>query len=192
MRVETVEITTVGEGEHARQVSRNLSAQEIDDKINEKIKAQLIQDRQNEFKLNPIYEQMQQVKETGGKADKNQPEVEKLKTPMEVGKEQDEKRLFLNEFRSCGLNKAKMHYWNFVETENVTPHVLRSNARPELSYCDKRCEELMALIEHMSKMLVSFNKENWDRLNKETHEIFTKTHAEMEEKLKAKSEQQQQ
>jgi short subunit dehydrogenase-like uncharacterized protein len=192
MRVETVEITTVGEGEHARQVSRNLSAQEIDDKINEKIKAQLIQDRQNEFKLNPIYEQMQQVKETGGKADKNQPEVEKLKTPMEVGKEQDDKRLFLNEFRSCGLNKAKMHYWNFVETENVTPHVLRSNARPELSYCDKRCEELMALIEHMSKMLVSFNKENWDRLNKETHEIFTKTHAEMEEKLKAKSEQQQQ
>ena len=192
MRVETVEITTIGEGEHARQVSRNLSAQEIEDKINEKIKAQLIQDRQNEFKLNPIYEQMQQVKETGGKADKNQPEVEKLKTPMEVGKEQDEKRLFLNEFRSCGLNKAKMHYWNFVETENVTPHVLRSNARPELSYCDKRCEELMALIEHMSKMLVSFNKENWDRLNKETHEIFTKTHAEMEEKLKAKSEQQQQ
>jgi short subunit dehydrogenase-like uncharacterized protein len=192
MRVETVEITTIGEGEHARQVSRNLSAQEIDDKINEKIKAQLIQDRQNEFKLNPIYEQMQQVKETGGKADKNQPEVEKLKTPMEVGKEQDDKRLFLNEFRSCGLNKAKMHYWNFVETENVTPHVLRSNARPELSYCDKRCEELMALIEHMSKMLVSFNKENWDRLNKETHEIFTKTHAEMEEKLKAKSEQQQQ
>jgi hypothetical protein len=192
MRVETVEITTVGEGEHARQVSRNLSAQEIDDKINEKIKAQLIQDRQNEFKLNPIYEQMQQVKETGGKADKNQPEVEKLKTPMEVGKEQDDKRLFLNEFRSCGLNKAKMHYWNFVETENVTPHVLRSNARPELSYCDKRCEELTALIEHMSKMLVSFNKENWDRLNKETHEIFTKTHAEMEEKLKAKSEQQQQ
>ena len=192
MRVETVEITTIGEGEHARQVSRNLSAQEIEDKINEKIKAQLIQDRQNEFKLNPIYEQMQQVKETGGKADKNQPEVEKLKTPMEVGKEQDDKRLFLNEFRSCGLNKAKMHYWNFVETENVTPHVLRSNARPELSYCDKRCEELMALIEHMSKMLVSFNKENWDRLNKETHEIFTKTHAEMEEKLKAKSEQQQQ
>ena len=192
MRLETVEITTIGEGEHARQVSRNLSAQEIEDKINEKIKAQLIQDRQNEFKLNPIYEQMQQVKETGGKADKNQPEVEKLKTPMEVGKEQDEKRLFLNEFRSCGLNKAKMHYWNFVETENVTPHVLRSNARPELSYCDKRCEELMALIEHMSKMLVSFNKENWDRLNKETHEIFTKTHAEMEEKLKAKSEQQQQ
>jgi hypothetical protein len=135
---------------------------------------------------------MQQVKETGGKADKNQPEVEKLKTPMEIGKEQDDKRLFLNEFRPCGLNKAKMHYWNFVETENVTPHVLRSNARPELSYCDKRCEELMALIEHMSKMLVSFNKENWDRLNKETHEIFTKTHAEMEEKLKAKSEQQQQ
>jgi len=87
MRVETVEITTIGEGEHTRQVFRNLSAQEIEDKINEKIKAQLIQDRQNEFKLNPIYEQMQQVKETGGKADKNQPEVEKLKTPMEVGKE---------------------------------------------------------------------------------------------------------
>lgn len=110
---------------------------------------------------------------------------------MEIGKEQDDKRLFLNEFRSCGQNKSKMHYWNFVETENVTPHVLRSNARPELSYCDNRCEELIALIEHMSKMLVSFNKENWEKLFKETHEIFKKTHAEMEEKLK-KNEQQQQ
>ena len=123
---------------------------------------------------------MQQAKETGGKMDKNQTEVDKLKSPIEIGKEQDDKRAFLNEFRPCGLNKAKMHYWNFVETENVTPHVLRSNARPTNSYSDKRCEELIALIEDMSRHMLSFNKENWDRLNKETHEIFTKTHADME------------
>lgn len=121
---------------------------------------------------------MQQTKETGGKQDKNQGEQEKMKTPMEVGKEQDSKRNFLNEFRPCAQNKSKMHYWNFVEEEeeSKTPHVLRSNAKPALSYCDERCERLLKLIENLGSQLLSFNKPDWDRLNRETHHIFKEKH----------------
>lgn len=88
---------------------------------------------------------------------------------MEIGKEQDINRSFLNEYRPCAQNKAKMHYWNFVmEGENKVPHVLRSNAKPGLSYVDGRCEALLKLIENLSIQILSFNRPDWERLNKET------------------------
>lgn len=136
--------------------------------LDARIQKQLDEDRKEEFKLNPIYEQVQQTKDAGGKLDKNQSAEEKLKTPMEVGKEQDSKRNFLNDFRPCAQNKGKMHYWNFVEEENKTPHVLRSNAKPGLSYVDGRCETLLKLIENLSSQILSFNRPDWERLNKET------------------------
>ena len=107
--------------------------------------------------VDPIYQQ-QQAKD-GGKGDKkeqHQPEVEKIKNPIEKGEEEDKKRNLLNEFRPCGLDDGRhekpMHIWHFVEEEeSKTPHVLRTKADPNASYVDGRCQELMQLIQTMAK-----------------------------------------
>lgn len=76
-----------------------------------------------------------------------------------------------------------------MEEDDKTPHVLRPCANPTLSYCDKRCEELMERIEKMAEQILTFNKENWDKLNEYTHAIFLAEEAKKKQNDKENEEQ---
>lgn len=87
--------------------SKKMNEKEHKNEIKKAIQQQLEEDRAYEKKIDPRFQEQEQAKNAPQKIDKNQPvpqqETEKIKDPVQIGKEEDSRRKFLNDFRPCGL-----------------------------------------------------------------------------------------
>lgn len=108
-------------------------------------------------------------------------EEEKVDDPVELGEVEDQKRRFINQFRSD--NK----HWNFIEEDEETkvPHLLRANADPNRSYIDGRVADLLVVIEGMATHLRMHAEDAWNHLNAQTLQIFKYAEDETVKKMEA-------
>ena len=97
--------------------------------------------------------------------DRKLPELD----PRELGKVEDKKRKFMNEFR------PHQRAWNFKEEADPTPHVIRLGANPAAAYIDGRIEQVMADITALGIHLRNYKQDAFQKLTVETQLIF-KTH----------------
>lgn len=104
------------------------------------------------------------------------------KNPILIGEQQDKKRKFKNELRPH--QKA----WNFEEEVDPTPHVLRPNVRPAAAYIDGRVEQILENLRGMGIHLKNYQEGAWNRLVKETQEIFKVHEQQAKEELAEKKE----
>jgi hypothetical protein len=101
-----------------------------------------------------------------------------MEDPIEKGKEIDRKNGFLSRWRPNQqsrrdeLGSYLAPCWNFIEEEDPVPHVLRVNADPTEAYIDGRIEEILEIVNKLSKHMRVHKKQYWDQLLEYELEIF--------------------